>query len=198
MKKSLIVGIDEAGRGPLAGPVSVGVVVTPKSFDWRLLSGVTDSKQLSAVKRAEILKTAKRLKKEKKLNFSVAMVSAKVIDEIGINKAIATAMKRAIGRLNLDSVDCEVKLDGGLRAPMEFSQETIIKGDQKELIIGLASICAKETRDAYMVRRSVESKFAPYSFGTHKGYGTQAHRAAIRKYGISVEHRSSYCKNCLK
>lgn len=198
MKKSLIVGIDEAGRGPLAGPVSVGVVVTPKSFNWRLLPGVTDSKQLSAVKRAEILKTAKRLKKEKKLDFSVAMVSAKVIDMVGINKAIATAMKRAINRLNLDSAQCEVKLDGGLRAPSEFLQETIIKGDQKELVIGLASICAKETRDAYMVRKSAEPKFEPYAFATHKGYGTKTHRESIKRCGVSIEHRVTYCKNCLK
>ena len=90
---------------------------------------------------------------------------------------------------------CAVKLDGGLKAPERFvHQETIIKGDQKEKVIGLASIMAKVTRDRYMVRLSRRDDLGRYDFATHKGYGTKAHRAAITKYGLSPEHRQSYCK----
>jgi ribonuclease HII len=197
MKKSLIVGVDEAGRGPLAGPVAVGVAVVPKSFDWQALVGVTDSKQLSAKKRAAIFETAKTLKKAKQLDYTVSLVSAAVIDKIGITKAISLALERALLRLEADPKTCQIKLDGGLKAPAQYQQETIIKGDQKEKVIGLASICAKETRDLYMVRKQALPAFAPYDFATHKGYGTNAHRAAIKQLGLSVEHRKSFCKNCM-
>lgn len=192
-----IVGIDEAGRGPLAGPVAVGVASVAAHFDWSQLSGVTDSKQLSPKKRAAIFKEAIALKQAGELNFAVSMVSARVIDEIGIVSAISRAMQRALQRLELDVSYTHIKLDGGLKAPLKYSQETIIKGDQKEQTIGLASICAKETRDAYMVRKSAEPIFAPYDFKAHKGYGTKAHRAAIAKQGITCEHRVSYCRNLL-
>ena len=188
-----IVGVDEAGRGPLAGPVAVGVAIVSKNFDWNLLPGVTDSKQLSGKRRKVIFRQAKELRKKGELNFAVSMVSAKVIDEVGINRAIKLAMTRALRRLQLHPEECFVKLDGGLKAPSEFTQETIIKGDQKEKIIGLASICAKETRDAYMVRIAAQPQFALYDFATHKGYGTQRHRAAIGKRGLSEQHRKSYC-----
>ncbi|MEK7639405.1 MAG: ribonuclease HII [Patescibacteria group bacterium] len=134
------------------------------------------------------------LKKEGKLNFAVVMTSPKYIDKKGITRAIAVAMARAIERLALDPDTTYVKLDGALKAPAGFQQETIIKGDQKELVIGLASILAKETRDRYMVR--IASRFAPYGFHLHKGYGTLAHRTAIKQHGLSVIHRATYCKNC--
>lgn len=192
-----LIGIDEAGRGPLAGPVAVGVAKITTDFDWSLLPAVTDSKQLSSKQRATIFAEAKRLRREQRLDFTVSMVSARVIDQIGIVAAIEQALKRAIKRLELEPTEVLMKLDGGLKAPKEYKQETIIKGDQKEKIIGLASICAKETRDTYMVRKSTQSIFAPYDFATHKGYGTEAHRTAIREHGASVEHRISYCKNCI-
>lgn len=192
-----LIGIDEAGRGPLAGPVAVGVAKITTDFDWSLLPAVTDSKQLSSKQRATIFAEAKRLRREQRLDFTVSMVSARVIDQIGIVAAIEQALKRAIKRLELEPTEVLMKLDGGLKAPKEYKQETIIKGDQKEKIIGLASICAKETRDTYMVRESTQSIFAPYDFATHKGYGTEAHRTAIREHGASVEHRISYCKNCI-
>lgn len=192
-----LVGVDEAGRGPLAGPVAVGVVVVPDTFDWSELAGVTDSKQLSPKKRAVFFQQAKKLKRAGKLDFAVSMVSAKTIDKIGIVDAIAVAINRSITKLELNPKNCRIKLDGSLKAPEQFSQETIIKGDAKEKIIGLASICAKETRDAYMVRKSAKPIFAPYDFATHKGYGTKAHREAIKKLGISAEHRETYCKSCI-
>lgn len=197
MRAKKVVGVDEAGRGPLAGPVAVGVAVVHADFDWEQLPGVTDSKQLSATKRAAIFTTARDLRKAGVIDFTVAQVSARMIDKIGITAAIRLAMARALKRLQLRPAECLVKLDGGLQAPVDFTQETIVKGDQKEKVIGLASICAKETRDAYMQKKAVQPPFIDYDFAGHKGYGTKAHRAAISKHGLSVEHRQSYCRNCL-
>lgn len=191
-----LVGIDEVGRGPLAGPVGVGVALVPVDFDWGLIPGVTDSKQLSVGKREEIFAIARQLKAAGHLDFYVAMVSAAVIDRIGIVPAITRAMGRALTHLNLAPETAFIKLDGGLKAPTHFLyQKTIIKGDAKEPVIGLASIVAKVTRDRYMVRMGKKSPFAPYTFTTHKGYGTKAHRAAIAQYGLSSLHRVTYCKN---
>ncbi len=198
-----LVGIDEAGRGPLAGPVSVGLVLVPNDFDWDLISGVGDSKQLSEKRREEIFECAKLLQKEGKFQYIVEMVAANKIDSEGISvcikKAIATGLKKLSStRLNLvlDPVDVMVKLDGSLRAPIEYvHQETIIKGDSKEKVIGLASILAKVTRDRYMVRVSQDARFIAYDFARHKGYGTKAHREAIAQNGLSTLHRATYCRN---
>jgi len=214
MRSKTIIGIDEVGRGPLAGPVGVGVVLVPANFDWKKLPGVTDSKKLTEAKREQIYIEALGLKKVGALDFAVAMVSAPVIDRVGIVSAINLAMSRALNqvcsRSHLEHAyavvrgetsnysDVMVKLDGGLKAPNKYpNQETIIKGDGKVKEIGLASIVAKVTRDRYMVRKSQCEMFAPYSFAAHKGYGTKAHRAAIVKYGLSSLHRHSYCKNLL-
>jgi len=224
MKKPIhwLIGIDEAGRGPLAGPVAVGVVLVPADFDWRQLPGVGDSKQLTEAKREEIYVNANDLQKTVKLSFAVGLVSAKVIDKIGIVPAVNLALKRALDRVTkpakvlplqtkeslsllrqdlreevrIDWGQVLVQLDGGLRAPEYcMKQETIIKGDSKEKIIGLASIMAKVTRDRYMKRIARQSQYLPYEFPRHKGYGTAVHRRAIAHYGYSVEHRQSYCKN---
>lgn len=201
MKCKHIIGIDEAGRGPLAGPVAVGVVLVPAEFDWRQLPGVGDSKQLSEAKREEIYQSANDLHKSGKLRFAVGLVSAKVIDRIGIVLAVDMALKRALGRVMkliepIEWTKVSVKLDGGLKAPAYcVQQETIIKGDSKELTIGLASIMAKVTRDRYMRRVAAQSAYLAYNLAQHKGYGTQLHRAAIAKYGLTAEHRASYCKN---
>ena len=191
-----VIGIDEAGRGPLAGPVAVGVVLIEADFDWGLLAGVNDSKKLSEKKREEIFEEAGRLKVASQLDYSVTMVSAKVIDRVGIVGAINLAMTRGLGKVLKDftkPANCQVLLDGSLRAPVEFiDQETIIKGDQKERVIGLASIMAKVTRDRYMVRKSQEAIFAPYNFAKHKGYGTRTHCEAIKKHGLSTIHRKTF------
>jgi len=150
-----IVGVDEAGRGPLAGPVSVGMVKVPTSFDWGLISGVGDSKKIKEADRERILAEAKELRYRGKLDFAVSMVGSSVIDEKGITFAINLAIKRNIKKLDLSPLDCEIKLDGSLHAPPEFTQETIVKGDDKELVIGLASIAAKVTRDKYIIKASV-------------------------------------------
>jgi len=202
-----IIGIDEVGRGPLAGPVGVGVVLAPATFDWALLPGVTDSKKLTEKKRAAIVLNTRRLQAAGQLDYAVAMVSAKVIDRIGIVPATNLAMERALARVvtggnrtllngRIVPNDCVVKLDGGLKAPGEFIyQATIIKGDSKEKSIGLASIVAKVTRDRYMRRLAVRAAYTPYNFDIHKGYGTKAHRAAVAKYGLSDQHRTSFCRN---
>ena len=187
------IGIDEAGRGPLAGPVAVGVVKIPTDFDWNLIPGVGDSKKVSPKKRAEIFLRAKKLKREGKLDYAVKLVSAKRIDKKGIAFVIAEAITNAIQTLSLTPGKTFIKLDGSLKAPREFAQETIIKGDQKELVIGLASILAKETRDQYMIM--IAKKSTQYNFETHKGYGTKSHRRAIFENGLSTEHRASYCQN---
>jgi ribonuclease HII len=188
-----LVGIDEAGRGPLAGPVAVGMVKTPVDFDWNLISGVGDSKKVTPKNREAIFRRAKELKKEGKLDFTVIMGSAKDIDEKGIAIVIKNAIEKGLKKLKVKPEECFVKLDGALRAPSEFEQETIIKGDSKELVIGLASICAKVTRDEYMNKQSII--YPEYGFLQHKGYGTQMHREAIAKFGHSPEHRRTYCKN---
>lgn len=200
---SYIIGIDEAGRGPLSGPVSVGVALVTADFDWKKLSGVGDSKKLSPQKRAAIFGQVQNLKKIGKFDYSVAMVSAKMIDKIGIVPAIKKALAVALAKVakNNPQVTLQntfIKLDGGLKAPAEFlQQETIIKGDDKELIIGLASIMAKVTRDKYMERVAKKSEFAKYGFEIHKGYGTKSHREAIAKYGLSSEHRQTFCRNII-
>ena len=209
------IGIDEAGRGPLAGPVAVGVVLVPINFDWNLISGVNDSKQLSAEKRKALFRRAKELQKQNKLQYAVSMVSAIIIDQRGIVSAVNLAMSRALKKilsssaiprepleigtrqgLVLDKVI--VKLDGSLYAPAKFiHQETIVKGDAKEKVIGLASIMAKVTRDRYMEKLAKKPQFRAYDFARHKGYGTLAHRTAIAKNGLSIEHRISFCRNII-
>jgi ribonuclease HII len=199
-----VVGVDEVGRGPLAGPVGVGVVMVREDFDWALIPDVTDSKKLTEAKREEIFKVAWQLRKTGELNWSVSMVSAKQIDAKGIQWAIRQAMQRGLKRVTeagpmaaaIGPASVRVLLDGGLKAPEQFvHQETIIKGDAKESTIGLASIVAKVTRDRYMERLASQNEYQVYDFATHKGYGTKAHRAAVLQYGLSPEHRASYCKN---
>jgi ribonuclease HII len=196
------IGIDEAGRGPLAGPVAVGVVLVPDDFDWDLLAGVTDSKLLSEARRECLYKSAKKLEKRGLLYVSVVQVSAKIIDRKGINTAVNCGIARGLEKVQsklqfkLQREKVMVKLDGGLWAPPEWvHQETIIKGDAKEKVIGLASIMAKVTRDRYMRRRATLAAYTPYDFARHKGYGTKAHRAAIATHGPSPEHRRTFCKN---
>jgi ribonuclease HII len=193
MKRKWLIGVDEAGRGPLAGPVSVGVVKVPTDFDWELIPGVGDSKQVSESKREIVFRRAQELRYHRQLDFAVSMVGAPVIDEKGIVYAINLAISRCIRRLNLSANDCYFKLDGSLHAPEQFRQETIIKGDSLEKVIGLASIAAKVTRDRYMER--IARRYTQYNFAQHKGYGTKAHRQAIAQYGKSPMHRVSYCKN---
>lgn len=195
-----VIGIDEVGRGPLAGPVGVGVALVPADFDWELIPGVTDSKQLTEKRREEIYLIANQLRRTGQLDFAVSLVSATVIDQRGIVSAIKLAMHRGLNRLERRNAmavgKVDAKLDGGLTAPTRYiQQETIVKGDSKERVIGLASVVAKVTRDRYMRRLATRPDLTAYDFAQHKGYGTKVHREAIATHGLSLEHRQNYCQN---
>jgi len=195
-----IIGIDEVGRGPLAGPVAVGAVkLNPESLkvNKKWAQGFRDSKKLSVKGRAEWLVKIDDARSEGWLEYSVAFVSPSVIDKKGLSYAIRTALESALSAVEHDANETKVLLDGGLYAPAHYPhQKTIIKGDEKELAIALASIVAKVSRDAKMVLLS--KKFPEYGFEKHKGYGTRAHYEAIKKHGITPHHRKSFLKGVIQ
>lgn len=188
-----IVGIDEAGRGPLAGPVALGICMVSRDFDFGVFGVLRDSKKLSEKRREEVFKLMQDLKKQEKMHFAVALVPNTVIDRIGITRAIREGIMGVIKKLSVDSKSSFIYLDGGLMAPDEFKQETIIKGDEKIPVISLASIAAKVTRDRFM--KDVASDYPQYGFEIHKGYGTKKHIEAIKREGLSNIHRRSFCKS---
>lgn len=204
-----LVGVDEVGRGPLAGPVAVGAVCVQSKHQKKLAQwgrGFRDSKKLSARAREEWMAKIKEAKEDGLLEYSVAFVASSVIDKRGLSYAIRTALEKALEVVNYlgpssatapedgpRGSEVRVLLDGGLRAPAHYkNQKTIIKGDEKELVIALASIVAKVTRDAWMVK--LGKKFPLYGFERHKGYGTRAHYTAIKKHGVTAHHRMSFLK----
>lgn len=192
MKKHVI-GIDEAGRGPLAGPVSVGTVLL-FSQSKLPLSGLKDSKKLSEKQREECFARIRSWQKEGKLQYAVSLVSHSVIDAKGISFAIRSGIARNLKKLDADPKFAEVLLDGSLKAPQEYTcQKTIIKGDEKIPVISLASIVAKVTRDRAMKR--LGKKYPQYGFEIHKGYGTLSHRKMIQKYGPCEIHRKTFLRN---
>ena len=197
-----LIGIDEVGRGPVAGSVAVGALMISSEKlkeTKKMFIEFKDSKKLSPKKRNEWFANIKKAKEEGLLDYKVVFVDNKKIDEFGIAPSIKSCMKTALTRLsNLHEVrprvNCLVLLDGGLKAPEEFvNQKTIIKGDEKEMVIALASIVAKVTRDALMCKLAKE--YPNYELEKHKGYGTKAHMEAIKKHGISEIHRKTYLKN---
>lgn len=185
-------GVDEAGRGPLAGPVAVGVVAVPLGFDVRKeFPTVADSKLLSRQKREAIFDKVEWRAARGDLQFVVQFSDHRYIDEHGITKAVEAAVFSGV-RAVCAPRQGAVMLDGLLKAPPRYSQRTVIGGDLRVPIISLASILAKVVRDRTMENFSV---FYPeYGFESHKGYGTQEHRFAIRKHGLCAIHRRSYCK----
>lgn len=195
-----IVGIDEVGRGPIAGPVAVGalcvdmerVKATLSRAEYRaLFSGIKDSKKLSPEKREEWFAKILSAQKVGALNFAVTFVSAKDIDTKGLTPSIKKALQKSLKKVVPDSDNTQVLLDGSLYAPAEYkNQKTIIKGDLKEPIIGLASIVAKVMRDRQMV--AYAKKYPHYDFEIHKGYGTKRHYEKIKKHGVSPLHRKSF------
>ncbi len=191
-----IVGIDEAGRGPLAGPVAVGVVRIDAHFNRRFFRGIKDSKKLTEKNREVWFELLKKRRKEGQIDYSVSLISEKIIDKRGIVYAINLGINKCLTKLKI-SKDSKIFLDGGIKAPADFIyQKTIIKGDEKVAVISMASVCAKVTRDRYMVRLS--KKYPKYGFDIHKGYGTLKHRQSIKKYGPSKVHRRSFLKNLVK
>jgi ribonuclease HII len=161
------------------------------------LDGIKDSKKLSAQKREAWFHKISSLKSSGELEFAYASVSASEIDSVGIAKAIEKAIHVCLDALRLDSGSTKIFLDGSLKAPKKFlMQETIIKGDEKVPVISAASIIAKVTRDRHMEEEA--RAYPSYGFENHKGYGTEAHIKAIRKWGISPIHRKSFLGNIVK
>ncbi|MCH9645859.1 MAG: ribonuclease HII [Proteobacteria bacterium] len=176
----IIVGVDEAGRGPLVGSVVAGAVVLPTNFD---LPELTDSKKLSEKKR-EILYALIT----EQCQWAVGESSAKEIDEINILEATMQAMRRAVENLNIQYN--QVLVDGN-RCPEMDNCTAIIKGDLSEPVISAASIIAKVTRDRQMLE--LDKQYPQYGFAKHKGYGTKTHLVALKQYGaIKGQHRASF------
>lgn len=179
-----ICGIDEAGRGPLAGPVVAGAVILPKDCEILYLN---DSKKLSAKKREELFEEIM----EKAVATGIGMASPARIDEINILQATYEAMREAVGKLG---VIPDVLLNDAVTIPgIELCQVPIIKGDARSVSIAAASILAKVTRDRLMVQ--YDEIMPEYGFAKHKGYGSGEHIAALKKYGPSPIHRSTFIKN---
>ena len=180
--KKLICGIDEAGRGPLAGPVCAAAVILPKDI---IIEGINDSKKLSEKKRAVLYEEITG----KALAWSAEFVFQDVIDEINIRQATHLAMQNAVNAL---SVTPDILIVDG-NDKLEFDKIDslyIVKGDAKSQTIAAASIIAKVTRDRYMTKLS--EKYPQYGFEKHKGYGTKAHCEAIREFGVTDVHRKTF------
>lgn len=188
MAKRYTIGIDEVGRGPLAGPITVCAVLKPKKFVWK---NFKDSKKLSPQKREDFFL------KFKTMPYAVSFVGNAMIDKFGISAAARLAVGRCLKKLTKDyglrTTDYKILLDGSLYAPKNYQyQETIIKGDEKIPLIAVASIIAKVKRDRHMKR--MHKKFPQYGFAIHKGYGTKFHREAIKTHGLCAIHRKSFCR----
>lgn len=183
---TLICGIDEAGRGPLAGPVVAGAAILPKDCTILYLN---DSKKLSEKRREELYLEIQ----DKAIAWAVGMSSPERIDEINILQATYEAMRQAIGKLEPQP---DLLLNDAVTIPeLDIDQVPIIKGDAKSISIGAASIIAKVTRDRLM--EEYDRMFPEYGFASNKGYGSAEHIAAIKKYGPTPIHRKSFIKNFL-
>ena len=226
--KTWLIGVDEVGRGPLAGPVGVCAVAIPykntKQKSYAYLQSLLrkkvsctypkhiDSKKMSQKDREFWFDAIYALLKEKSIYSTYATASAQRIDEDGISvciqrlvdtcvrKTISDIYKNSTGNITLKTSHKEiviryiVLLDGGLKTTCAVdSSKTIIKGDQKEIVISLASVFAKVSRDTEMMRMSRDKKYKDYGFDEHKGYGTEHHRKMIQIYGMSDIHRKTFC-----
>lgn len=183
----LVAGVDEVGRGPLAGPVVTAAVVLPPDFD---VLGVDDSKKLSEKRREELFEVIK----EKAVAYGIGMADESVIDDINILQATKQAMISAIEELSgkLGKKPDYVLFDAMEIPQVEIPQESIIKGDSKCIAIAAASILAKVTRDRMMVEYAKE--YPGYAFEKNKGYGTKAHYEGIHEHGICPIHRKTFLK----
>lgn len=181
-----VCGVDEAGRGPLAGPVYAAAVILPQGL---AIEGLNDSKKLSEKKREllydEITKNA--------VAWSVAFATEQEIDEINILQATFLAMKRAVESLT-PKADYAL-IDGNRMPPLEIKAETVVKGDSRSMSIAAASILAKVTRDRFMLE--VDKLYPQYQFSKHKGYGTKLHYEMLAQHGVSPVHRRSFLKKIL-
>lgn len=182
----LVCGVDEAGRGPLAGPVYAAAVILPDGLEDL---GINDSKKLSEKKREQLFDVIC----EKAVAYGIGSASEKEIDEINILNAAFLAMKRAIEAMGLEP-DL-VLVDGNRKPVTGYEEITIVKGDAKSISIAAASILAKVSRDRYM--KDLAQKYPAYKFEQHKGYPTKLHYEMIEQYGILPDHRRSFLKKIL-
>lgn len=196
--KKWIIGIDEVGRGPLAGPVYVcAVAIEQTDYKKSRWVGLTDSKKLSAKVREKWHARALELEQNGIIRIGIASRTALQIDTKGITQCIRDCIRDILGQLAIKPSNVLVLLDGGLKAPEEYVfQKTIIKGDQKHRIISLASVVAKVVRDRYMDTQS--KKYAQYNWQTNKGYGTKEHVAGLVKHGTTPLHRKSYLSKIMR
>lgn len=179
----VICGVDEAGRGPLAGPVCAAAVILPKHLE---LPGLTDSKKLTDKKRRELFPMIQ----EQAIAYGIGFATEQEIDEINILQATFLAMQRAMDQLPVKP-DLAL-IDGNREKDFGIPVKTVVKGDSLSANIAAASILAKVTRDNLMVEMA--EKYPQYSFEIHKGYGTKAHYAALREFGASPIHRMTFLK----
>ena len=179
----VICGVDEAGRGPLAGPVCAAAVILPKHLE---LPGLTDSKKLTDKRRRELFPIIK----EQAIAYGIGLASEQEIDEINILQATFLAMERALAQL---SVRPDLALiDGNREKDFGIPVKTVVKGDSLSANIAAASILAKVTRDDLMLE--IAKQYPEYGFDIHKGYGTKAHYEALRAHGASPVHRSTFLR----
>lgn len=179
----IVCGVDEAGRGPLAGPVYAAAVILPKGH---IIEGVNDSKKLSEKKRDELFDKVI----DECAAYSVGIATEQEIDEINILQATFLAMRRAVEGLN---VKPDIALIDGNKTPgLDIEQRAIVKGDGKSANIAAASIIAKVSRDRYMLEMA--AKYPEYQFEKHKGYGTKLHYEMLEKYGVSPIHRKTFLR----
>lgn len=206
---NIVLGIDEVGRGPLAGPVTLCISKIEKAkigFVKRELQRLAgkpypvgkDSKKMTHTEREFWYGYLNILNKEKKCTLLKMSASAKQIDTKGvavcIQQIVDTLVGRAIG--DMDPMCFELRADAGLKTKRNICrQKDVVHGDEKEFVISIASVYAKVTRDRYMTKIGKKGEFAAYGFDIHKGYGTEKHRAAITTHGLSREHRKSFCRN---
>lgn len=182
-----VCGVDEAGRGPLAGPVCAAAVILPEGV---IIDGVNDSKKLSEKKRESLFDVIR----EQALSYSIAYATVDEIEEINILNATMLAMRRAIDGLEIKAD--YAMIDGNKIPPLDIDAECIVKGDAKSMSIACASILAKVSRDRLLYKYAEE--YPMYGFDKHKGYGTMVHREAILKYGPCPYHRKSFLKKLYK
>lgn len=184
-KGKRIAGIDEAGRGPLAGPVVCACVIMPLDED-KLIDGINDSKKLTEKKREELYDKII----ERAIAYSIVEVDERTIDRINILNATKQGMKRALDGLK---VKPDIVLIDAVKLDTNFPQDNIIKGDAKSYNIASASILAKVYRDRLM--KELSEKYPQYNFAKHKGYGTKEHIENLKKYGKCELHRETFIKN---
>ena len=179
----IICGVDEAGRGPLAGPVCAAAVILPAGL---VIPGLDDSKKLSDKRRRELMPVIK----ENALAYGIAFATHEEIDEINILQATFLAMERALAQLKIKP-DLAL-IDGNRQKDFGINVETVVKGDSRSANIAAASVLAKVTRDDYM--EQMAKQYPEYCFEVHKGYGTKAHYEALRAHGPSPIHRMTFLK----